>query len=275
MRGAITRGLRCGQCLVVMSITGPVVLGAQDRRDSLIATAKEEFDAAKRIQLLITALDPLHGAPSGAWGDGVQLLAQTFLEEGQASVASLWLRWAIRLHPELQPDTIQFPPQVTTAFQVARQFVNQTKTAGDSLTTTTWQWPAVGSDRDAGRIQIDSAAGLPLQVSLDGAAPLGPGIAQVAPGSHETIAATAGHDTIRVTREVLPGATMVLQFRPRAAQIAARPPAVPPPSSVAPRRKGFPWVWAALGAAGAATAVVLLAGGENPPTTGGIIITFP
>jgi hypothetical protein len=46
-----------------------------------------------------------------------------------------------------------------------------------------------------------------------------------------------------------------------------------------PRSKGFPWVVAALGAAGAAAAVVLLTGsgdeGTPPPSTGGITITFP
>jgi hypothetical protein len=280
MRRAVTLGLRCGQCLLAIGFVSVAVLGAQDRRDSLITRAKEQFDPAQRTRLLIAALDPTNGPPQGAWGEGIQLLAQTLIDDGRDSVAAVWLRWAVRLSPSLQPDTVEFPPPVTSALQAARQFVSQTSSATDGATATSWVWPVAGNDGGPSRIQVDAAGGIPIRSSVDGDVALGPGgAAQVAPGSHGVSVAAAGYDSVRVTREVLPGTTTVLRFRLQAAppRVAAGQPAAPPPQPAAAwaHHKRFPWVLAALGVAGAGTAVAVLAGGSKPPTTGGITISFP
>jgi hypothetical protein len=275
-------GLPVVRLLLLMGLGGPVSLLSQDPRDSLVARAFSEFDAARRVPLLVTALDPGLGPPRGAWSAGVQLLAQTLIEEGQESAAAVWLRWAIRRSAEFQPDTVQFLPQVLAAYRAAQEFVGRTRTPGDTATVTSWLWPAQGIAETNGRIQAATAPlAVPVQVLVKGLGQLLPGAsASVAPGSYEIRASAAGYDSVRVTREVLPGVTTVLELHLRAelAQLAPTQSAQLPLKPVAAPRRGkrFPWVLAVLGAAGAGTGVAILAGRKsNPPTTGGITINIP
>src|SRR4029077_9023437 len=113
-----------------------------DPRDAQVARAFHELDPAGRQQLLASALNPTLGPLRGAWPVGVQLLAQTLIEDGSDSTAAVWLRWAIRLSPDLQPDTVLFLPELVGAYQSARAFVTDTRRAGDSVAVTTWLWPA-------------------------------------------------------------------------------------------------------------------------------------
>jgi hypothetical protein len=212
----------------------------------------------------------------------VQLLAQTLLDEGQDSAAAVWLRWALRVSPRFAIDTVRFLPQVAAAYEAARELVTRTSIPGDTAVETSWRWGAPTTEHDPGRLEVASGS-VPdsVQLSAEGVGFISPGAgASTTPGSYLIRAWAAGHDSVRVTREVLPGVATVLRVR---LQPSARP--VPPmvvsqqPSVVAPaHKKRFPWVWAALGAAGAGTLVAVLGGGSNPPpppSTGGIIIPFP
>ena len=263
--------------LLLVSAAAVDPLCGQARRDSLVAAASEEFDPAHRVQLLVSALDPALGPPSGGWALAVQLLAQTLISDGQDAAAAAWLRWAIRLSPELQPDTVQLLPSVINALRAARDFVGQTTSPQDSAMATSWIWPAFVAGQEMGRVQVAaSAVPASAQVSVEGlGAVRGDAGHQLTPGSYAILATAVGYDSARVTREVLPGVTTLL--RPN-----LRP--VPPPvsdsqSRTAQRRhKRFPWMIAALGAVGAGGVVALLAGhggrgGDGG--TGGIIITFP
>jgi hypothetical protein len=268
-------GLLSGRFLLLLAMACATSLRAQDPRDSLFAKASNEFDDIRQVQMLVTVLDPALGPPRGVWSAAIQLLAQTLTDVGQDSTATFWLRWAIRLAPDLQPDSVQFP-RVATVFRAARQFVNQSRASGDSVTVTTWLWPAKDLKDTIGWIQHAATPdAVPVQMSVDGVGPLGPdAIAQVAPGSYEVRASASGYDSVRVTREVLPGVTTVLDFRlaPVLAQVPAlQLPPAPPVHLISPRGKRFPWVWAALGAAGAGTAAFLLL--RHP--SGSISITVP
>ena len=137
----IARGLRFPGLVLLLGAAGAASLRAQDPRDAQVARAFNEFDAARRVQLLTSALNPTSGPPRGAWPVGVQLLAQTLIEDGKDSAAAVWLRWAIRLSPDLQPDTVQFLPAVVAAYRSARDFVMSTRGTGDSVAATTWLWP--------------------------------------------------------------------------------------------------------------------------------------
>ncbi|HUF34685.1 MAG TPA: hypothetical protein VMN37_01985 [Gemmatimonadales bacterium] len=206
----------------------------------------------------------------------------------------MYLRWAVRLSPDLQVDTVQFLPEVATAYAAAHTFVRGSRGAADSLGRTTWIWPAEGSTEGPGWLQVSApSVGTGLRASVDGGGALLSGASvELAPGSYRVAASAPGHDSLAVTREVLPGVTTVLELRPtRRAVAAAEPPpgqripAATPAVEAAPRKK-FPWA-IVVGGAAAAGAVVALAGGGGggdggggnppppPPTTGGITLTFP
>jgi len=269
---------RYGGLLLLAGLCGFASLRAQDPRDSLVSKAIGEFDAAHRVQLLVAALDPRLGPPSGAWGTGVQLLAQTLIEEGQDPVAAAWFRWAIRLSPDFQADTVQLLPRAVAAYRAAREFVRQTATVEDTVVATSWVWLGPESDHDLGRIQVaPTAVPESALVSVEGIGAVRSAGVPVAPGSYAIRAAALGYDSARVTREVLPGVTTMLELRLRVrpAPVSLPPSPVPAPVVTPRRGKRFPWVLAALGAAGAGTLVAVLAGGSGQPTTGGIVITFP
>src|SRR5712691_7115186 len=138
----IARRVRFPGLVLLLGVAGAAPLRGQDPRDAQVARAFNEFDATRRLQLLMSALNPTSGPPRGAWPVGVQLLAQTLIEDGQDSTAAVWLRWAIRLSPDLRPDTVQFLPVVIAAYRSARDFVMRTRTKADSAAPVTWLWPA-------------------------------------------------------------------------------------------------------------------------------------
>jgi hypothetical protein len=275
----MTRGL--GLALLVLAGTAARA-ASQDPREGAVARAANEFDSARRLQLLTRALDPSMGPLSGSWPVGVQLLAQTLIEEGNDSLAGVYLRWAIRLAPGLRVDTVQFLPEVATAYESARRFVLASGGGTDSLVGTDWVWAPEGSTETTGRLQVSApSVGAPLRASVEGTGPLTPGTAtELAPGSYRVLASAPGHDSLAVTREVLPGTTTLLELRLRRAAAAAN-------TAVGEQKqkKKFPIVLV-LGGVAAAGAVVALAGGGGggdddggnpppPPTTGGISLTFP
>src|SRR5437870_6709185 len=155
--------------VLLFTVVGAGSLFGQDPRDAMVARAFNEFDAARRLELLMSALNPTAGPPRGAWPVGVQLLAQTLIEDGQDSVAGVWLRWAVRLSPDLQPDTVQFLPKVVAAYRAARDFVLSTRAPGDSTAATTWLWPAQETGERVGRLQIaGSNLAAPLRIDVRG-----------------------------------------------------------------------------------------------------------
>jgi len=273
--------------VLLLGLVASASVRAQDPRDAMVARAFNEFDAARRLQLLMSALNPTAGPPRGAWPVGVQLLAQTLIEDGQDSVAGVWLRWAVRLSPALQPDTVQFLPKVVVAYRSARDFVLGTRAPGDSTAATTWLWPAQETGERVGRIQVAAAAmGVPVRVEVKGVGPIGVGGSiPLSPGSYQISASAAGDDSMQVTREVLPGVTTVLEFRLRSALARVAPKVLPPagrptpaPAAAPQKKKGFPVVWVVVGAGGAAALVAILAGHKpccEPPPLGSITITFP
>jgi hypothetical protein len=251
------RGLRVSWLVLVLSVMGTAGLRGQDPRDALVTRAFNEFEAARRLQLLMGALNPTAGPPRGSWPVGLQLLAQTLIDEGQDSLAAVWLRWAIRLSPDLQPDTVQFLPRVVTAYRAARTFVQRTRVPADSAAATTWLWPAQDMGQGPGGIQVASFPA-PMRLEIVGVGLVAPGNrSTLAAGSYEIAASATGYDSLRVTREVLPGVTTVLDFRlrSRTTQIATQPRPTPTttPTQQAivpkPKGKGLP-MWVKIGAAG-------------------------
>jgi len=249
-----TIGLRLGQLVILAGLGGARAVRAQDPCNAQVAQAFNEFDTARRLQLLMGALDPAACPPRGSWSTGAQLLAQTLIEDHKDSIAAVWLRWAARLAPDLQLDTVQFLPSVVQAFRAARDFVSRTRVPEDSVVVTTWLWPAQSQGPAAPRGQLQVAPSSPplgADVVGVGSVPQG-GSTSLAPGSYAITASASGYDTVRVTREVLPGVTTVLLFHLRATpgrQVAEGPRDTTQAPPAGPRKKGIPW-WVKVGAAG-------------------------
>lgn len=284
--------------VVVIGAVGAASLRAQDPRDAQVVRAFTEFDAARRLELLMSALNPASGPPRGAWPVGVQLLAQTLIEEKQDALAATWLRWAVRLSPDLQPDTVQFLPKVVSAHRSARDFVMSSRGPADSVAATTWLWPKKGAAERVGRLQIGtSGVTVPVRVSVravgpmsaGGTVPLNPGSYDVPlnAGSYEISAAASGYDSVRVTREVLPGVTTLIEFRlrPPVALVAQAPEAPRPAPSAPPatpekkkKKGGFPVlpVVGGVAAVGVAAALLVMPSSDAEPSdTGSITVKLP
>jgi len=271
----ILRDARSGGLLLLLCLAGAASLKAQDSRDAQVARAFKEFDGARRLQILMSVLNPTYGPPRGAWAVGVQLLAQTLLEDGQDSTAAVWLRWAIRLSPDLQPDSVLFLPEVIAAYRSARAYVMSTSGPVDSFADTKWVWPAQPIGEQVGRLQIVAPSQAPVRVGVRGVGRIVPGGSiPFKSGSYQISAAASGVDSVRVTREVLPGVTTVVVLQLRLA-VQTGTKAVRSARSRA-KKKGFPVIWAGVGVAGAAALVAVLATNSGPPApTGGVTITIP
>ncbi len=216
MRQGFVTGLGLYGLALSLSVAAVAPALGQDPRDACLAQAYKEFDTARRQELLTRCLNPSAGAPRGAWPLGVQLLAQTLIEDGQDSVAGAWLRWAVRLSPDLQPDTVQFLPRVVSAYRAARDFVIRTRSLGDTMVATTWLWPTQATGEKDGKLEV-AASTPPLRVNVTGVGLVGQGgNVPLAPGSYQVAATAPGYDSVRVTREVVPGVTTLLQFHLRA-----------------------------------------------------------
>ena len=116
-----------------------------------------------------------------------------------------------------------------------------------------------------GRLQVSTATlAAPVRVFVEGVGLIGPGgTAPVAPGSYAVNVSAAGYDSVRVMREVLPGVTTVLEFRPRSALVRLTDKPQPDQHTVQlqqpaePRRKGGVPLWVKVGAGGGVVWAIL------------------
>jgi hypothetical protein len=271
-----------GAAAALLAVAAGAVQGQQSR-DSLVANAQGEFDTGRRMQLLRTAVNPETGPLAGSWETAVQMLAQTLLEDKQDSLAGTWLRWAARLQPSLEADTVQFPPTLASALRAAQDFTKRSGSPSDAAVGTTWQWPAPDATDREGKVLV-TAPGIssPLRASVEGGGELSTeSPTSLAPGSYRIRVAADGYDSVSVTREVLPATTTLLELKlkPMLAQARQQTPTpTVPPVVTEEKHKKFPWI-ILVGGAAAVGAVAALAGGGggNGPTgtTGGITFTFP
>ena len=279
----LTKSVRFTGLMLLLGVVGAASLSGQDPRDAQVSRAFHEFDTARRQQILMSVLNPTYGPPRGAWTVGVQLLAQTLLEDGKDSAAAVLLRWAIRLSPEMEPDTVTFLPEVIAAYRSARDYVTSTTRPADSLVETTWLWPVQASSDPVGRLQIVPTEQVPMRAAARGIGRLVPGGSiPFHIGSYFVVAGAPGYDSVGVTREVLPGVTTVLEFRLRTAtaQVVTKAPERPrsrQPQLVSSRRKkkGFPALWVGLGAASAVVVAAILGSNGSPAPTGSVTVTIP
>jgi len=189
-------------------------LAAQGRAE-LIQQARNEFDATRRLDLLERAADPTAGPLDSLWAVGVFDMAQNLIGSGEVAAGALWLRWAARHAPGYGIDPAYYSPSTVSAYERALPSVETEQGEEGSWVTTTWRWPTGFQENAAGSVRVTTTSdpSVPVQVSVEGHGnvPAG-GAMELPPNTYEVVAQAPGYEAVRVTREVLPGATTVLQF---------------------------------------------------------------
>lgn len=208
--------------LVAALVATGAPLAAQGSRTELLrqaTAAYDNFDLAGAARFARTALNPALGPRDTTWTRGVHLMTQLLIEDNQAEQAAIWAKWAMRIEPSLQIDSVNFIAGVVTALQEARTAA--VRTAGDDATIETFVWPAVGSTDAGARFRLaPSAANPTVLVRGRGLVTAGAGLALEA-GTYELEVNANGFLPIRLTREALPGVTTELSFTLTSAAAAA------------------------------------------------------
>jgi len=203
------RGCAALVTLMFLAASGPA--RAQETREALIRggiQAYDQFETARAMELLQAGIDPNAGPPDSLWRVGVQLYAQILLEEGEDDLAAVWLRWALRLDPDLAVDSVTFLPELVRAYRLARDYV-AASVGGQAQADTRWRWAPRGVTRGSGALTVDRPElAVPVRLTISEVGALTPGSpVELAAGSYEVLAEAEGYDAIRLTREVLPGVT--------------------------------------------------------------------
>jgi hypothetical protein len=196
----------------------PFALRAQVDRGELVNRGIDkylDFQSDSAIAYLVAAVDPSIAAEVEMLKRGVQFLAQTLLSEGEEDLANLWMRWAVRHFGEMQIDSAEFddPESVGNAYYLAIGFTGASA-VGDSITRTAWEWPDFGVPGDSGSIRLDQEGLTPaVTVTIEGRGTIQAGRSLTLPaGSYALEISAVGQEPTQVTREVLPGVTVVLGF---------------------------------------------------------------
>ena len=128
--------------LITLSLGFPSTAFSQ--RDQLIRNAMQaydDFETETALGLLKVAVNPAVGPTDSVWAAGIQLLSQMLIEEGQDSLATVWMRWAVRTAPDMRVDRVTYLPEVVAAYESARRMIG-TGEPGDEVTETSWEWQA-------------------------------------------------------------------------------------------------------------------------------------
>lgn len=282
MKAPMHRMLSAATIVVLATVTTDAT--AQEIRQRMVDNALALPEADERADALIRAIDPNLGPPDSLWIRAVARLVEDLILELDDPNALLWLRWAVRHHPEYSIPAVETEPEVIAALDRVRREMG-TIEAADTITT--WDWSgAVRSGQGTLRV---NPRGLPddAGVRIMGRGPIA-GDVTLAAGTYDVEVVQAGEATARVTRQILPGVVTMLNFNLPALVVTIEPEAAGPTPGQFPAAAdgggGFPVAIAVvggLGALGAVAALVLGGSSENPqqppggPSTGGIIINYP
>lgn len=197
--------------LLLALIPGP--LQPQSPR-ALLKQGHEAYDFAefdRAIPLLSLGLNPAAGPRDSLWVSGLHKLAHALIENGQDSLAKVWLRWGARTARTMPVDSVNFPPPVVQALASARDFVD--RSSADSLVVRVgYQWPATPPASASGLLLIQRGQP-PVSGRIEGGDSLQLGSPRAVPaGSYAVLATAEGYQPARAMVELLPGVTTVLAF---------------------------------------------------------------
>lgn len=194
-----------------------VAARGQDARAALRAghEAYELADFPGAIGSLSRGLDPAAGPRDSLWVVGVHRLADALFDQGHADVAGVWLRWAFRLEPEMQVDTVNFIPEIVSALREARQYVHDTPPL-NARVGYEWRWGESASPSESGSLVVQPRDYV-INALIAGRATFQSGTTiSLPPGSYRVDFSAEGYLAGRLTVEVLPGVrtTLALDLDP-------------------------------------------------------------
>ena len=132
-------------------------------------------------------------------------LASTLISNSDAATASLFLRWVARHGSEWPIDRVNFTGAVVDAYDEAVAVVG----GGDGATTarTSWEWPDELESGSVGTIEVASPdPSVLVSASVDGVgATDDEGRVELGPGTYDIVLTAPSHETLQVSREILPG----------------------------------------------------------------------
>ena len=194
---------------------------AQGARGALVrggeAWNNGEFETA--VSQLSIGLNPASAPRDSLWIGGVHMLADALIaladETGNdrlAQEADVWVIWAVRQMPDIPVDRENFPDEVVEVFEAARGIVAQTAPV-DLTVIPSWRWPANPQTGRLGAIRIRREQ-VVVNAGIDGVGFFTSGTDyRLTPGSYTITASADGFVPGRVTVEVLPGVTTVLDLK--------------------------------------------------------------
>ena len=185
----------------------------QQARDALQRgiEAYENAEFAQAVELLSRGLDPSAGTGDSLWVVGIHTLADALIEQGAASIADVWLRWALRLEPATPVDSINYPPAVTNAFLAARASIGD-PTGGSAEAAASWEWGETPGGPDQGMLRV-LGGDTPVTAEVQGVGTVAAGSDTSLPaGTYQITATAVDHLPADIAAEVLPGITTVLNF---------------------------------------------------------------
>ncbi len=203
-------------CAAIPMLAVSVATNAQVTRAELVESGIDAFfnlEIDRARDFFVAAVNPVNQPPDSIWAVGVQYLVQMHIEAGNSDLADTWMRWAVRLEPDMQVDERTFLPEVIRRFRDAQYLVG-TGTEEDQLAETTWIWPNLGSREVSGVLRVGpSLLSVPVDVNIGGRGSINSGgDMTLQPGTYSMQVVAEGYHGIDVTREVLPGVTSVLNF---------------------------------------------------------------
>ncbi len=207
---------------IALSLPAPAVA----QRDELIRNAMQaydDFETETALGLLKVAVNPAVGPTDSVWAAGIQLLSQMLIEEGQDSLANVWMRWAVRTAPDMEVDRITYLPEVIRAYESAQRTVD-TEEPGDAVAETSYEWQA-GISEEMGALRLRAGEmSIPVRVEIVGIGAVGTGSPlRLRPSTYTVRVSAQGYPDAEVTREVLPGIVTVLDFDLESALAASLP----------------------------------------------------
>ncbi len=210
---------------VLLTVIVSATASAQVTRAELVDSARSHPAVDAAVELYRSALNPELGERlDGIWGEAVIELAEMLLFDAQdADLAMVWLRWALRLHPEMGVNLDLLGDSTRILLAAAREYVgNDTVYAGP--VSTSWRWERAIAD-NRGDLQLSMPSDLPgflvriVQVGgleevehAAGTLRVSGASRPLLPGSYLLRASATGYVGVEVVREVVPGATTVVEF---------------------------------------------------------------